>query len=60
MFDTPLVESARGGPGKGGATLTGRGRAVLGAYRAIEAAAQDQGAEALVALRSWLRPPAGD
>jgi molybdate transport system regulatory protein len=56
MFDTPLVESARGGPGKGGATLTGRGRAVLDAYRAIEAAAQDQGAEALAALRSWLRP----
>ncbi len=58
MFDAPLVEAARGGPGKGGAILTGRGRAVLAAYRAVEAAAQDHAAEALASLRAWLRPPA--
>ena len=56
MFDLPLVETARGGPGKGGAQLTDRGRAVLEEYRRVEAVSL-AGAEAgLDRLRSWLRP----
>ena len=37
MCQTPLVASARGGPGGGGATVTAAGLAVLAHYRAIEA-----------------------
>jgi molybdate transport repressor ModE-like protein len=55
MFDTPLVDSARGGPGKGGATLTPRGRDVLAEYQAIEAAALDNNRDRLLRLQSWLR-----
>ena len=39
MFRAPLVESARGGAGGGGATLTETGQHVLALYRGIEAAA---------------------
>ena len=61
MFDAPLVESARGGPGKGGAVLTDRGRAVLAEYRAVEGLAQEQGRGSMARLQSWLRQPdAGD
>jgi molybdate transport system regulatory protein len=59
MFDTPLVVSARGGPGTGGAALTERGRAVLAEYRAIEGAAQAAAAPHLDRLQSWLRPVPG-
>lgn len=62
MFDVALVESARGGPGKGGAALTGRGQDVLAEYRAIHAAAQEHGKDSMAKLQSWLRargPEAG-
>ena len=53
MFDLPLVESTRGGPGKGGAVLTDRGRAVVAAYRALEVVALTQGAGPLAQLQGW-------
>ncbi|HLQ17610.1 MAG TPA: molybdenum-binding transcriptional regulator, partial [Tabrizicola sp.] len=56
MFDQPLVETARGGPGKGGAQLTERGRAVLTEYRRVEEAARTHAEPRLETLRSWLRP----
>jgi molybdate transport system regulatory protein len=59
MFDTALVDSARGGPGKGGATLTPRGRDVLAEYQAIEAAALDHSRDRLQRLQSWLRQADG-
>ncbi|MFC0341570.1 winged helix-turn-helix domain-containing protein [Paracoccus niistensis] len=55
MFREPLVESARGGPGGGGATLTDAGRQVLTLYREIEAASAAVNAERLAALKS-MRP----
>jgi molybdate transport system regulatory protein len=58
MFDTPLVDSTRGGQGKGGAVLTLRGQAVLAEYRAVEEAARQQAAPHLERLQSWLRTPA--
>jgi molybdate transport system regulatory protein len=36
LFATPLVESAAGGPGGGGASLTALGRKAVKFYRAIE------------------------
>lgn len=59
MFDAPLVESSRGGQGKGGAVLTGRGQAVLAEYRAVEAITQQHGAVHLERLRGWLRAKSG-
>ncbi|MCC6008373.1 MAG: LysR family transcriptional regulator [Rhodobacteraceae bacterium] len=44
-FAAPLVESSRGGAGRGGARLTGTGRIVLECYRRIE----DRAAEAAYA-----------
>ncbi len=41
MFRTPVVESSRGGPGGGGATLTTMGHAALAEYRNLEAAATE-------------------
>lgn len=58
MFDAALVESARGGPGKGGAVLTERGHAVLAEYRAVEAAARLATHAHLDRLRGWLQNPA--
>ena len=55
MFREPLVESARGGPGGGGATLTDTGRQVLTLYREIEAASAAINEERLAALKS-MRP----
>ncbi|MFN4191496.1 MAG: winged helix-turn-helix domain-containing protein [Tabrizicola sp.] len=55
MFDKPLVESSRGGTGKGGAVLTDRGREVLDEYRAVEKEAQSSAAPHLARLRGWLR-----
>lgn len=60
MFDQPLVDSARGGPGKGGAVLTERGRDVLGAYQAIVAVTLEQGGDQMTRLQSWLRAGLGD
>ena len=59
MFDVTLVDSARGGPGKGGATLTPRGRDVLAEYQAIEVAALDHSRDRLQRLQSWLRQADG-
>lgn len=59
MFDAPLIASARGGPGKGGAALTERGKAVLAAYRAVEAAAGQAAEAELLRLQAW-RPAKGD
>lgn len=55
MFDLPLIASTRGGPGKGGAALTERGKAVLAAYRAVEAAAGQAATGDLARLQSWRR-----
>lgn len=60
MFDQPVVAATRGGPGKGGAELTERGRGVLAQYRAAEAVAQEQAGQHLVQLRAWLRRGAGE
>lgn len=45
-FAEPLVVSVRGGHTRGGAVLSPTGRAVLDAYRALEAAARPASAEA--------------
>jgi len=60
MFDQPLVSAARGGPGKGGAVLTERGRAVLQHYGEVEAVARAQTARQLGQLRAWRRPGPDD
>lgn len=60
MFDAPLVASARGGPGKGGASLTERGQEVVAAYLAIEAAAGQAAGAELARLQSWKAPKKGD
>ena len=49
-MDTPVVETATGGSGGGGARLTPTGRAVVDAYRAIEAAANGAATDRLEAL----------
>lgn len=51
MFREPVVQSARGGPGVGGAHLTETGRAVLRHYRAFEAEAARAGAGEIAAMR---------
>ena len=55
-FVAPLVETARGGTGGGGARLTETGTEVLARYEAILAATRLAGAEDLSALASLLRP----
>lgn len=55
-FTEPLVDSARGGAGGGGAALTPKGREVLDNYRALEQILRDTGAPHLEALRQSLRP----
>ncbi|WP_114964664.1 winged helix-turn-helix domain-containing protein [Alkalilacustris brevis] len=54
MFRAPLVESTRGGPRGGGATLTEAGREVLRLYRAFEEQAAKAGDAQLEALRGLL------
>lgn len=51
-FREPVVISVKGGSGRGGAQLTGTGRAVLEAYRRIEASARRATARDLAALAS--------
>ena len=53
-FATPLVESARGGHGGGGAHLTKAGAEVLRRFRALEAAAQTAAAPHVAALEAML------
>lgn len=58
-FRAPLVESARGGPGGGGAQLSKAGEAVLLHYRAVERAATDAGAADMKALQAMLADISG-
>ncbi len=53
-FRAPLVDSARGGAGGGGAVVTPEGLAVVQAYRAFEAASLRAGAAELAALQALL------
>jgi len=55
-FAEPLVASARGGSGGGGAGLTEAGETALARYRALEAAAAVAGADDIAALQAMLRP----
>jgi molybdate transport system regulatory protein len=54
MFDNPVVDSTRGGPGGGGAALTETGRRVLRLYRALEADAARAVAPRLADLSAML------
>lgn len=51
-FGRPLVETARGGAGQGGAQLTPLGQDVLARYRAMEQATEAAIAADVAALRS--------
>ena len=50
VFDTPLVEASKGGPGGGGATLTRAGADALARYRRMHAACCKAVATDFVAL----------
>jgi molybdate transport system regulatory protein len=54
-FRKPLVASARGGSGRGGALLTPLGRRALRLYRSLEAAALRSGRKTWLRLRRLLR-----
>lgn len=56
MFAAPLISSARGGAGGGGAQLTDLGVEVLALYRQIQIAAEHAGAGALAQLHARLAP----
>jgi molybdate transport system regulatory protein len=51
VFAQPLVETARGGAGFGGARLTATGERVLGLYRTLQAKAASAAAGEVAALR---------
>lgn len=53
-YRSPLVESAKGGAGRGGASLTTLGKDVLKRYRRMERAAARAVAADLAALRKFL------
>src|SRR5690606_26084976 len=53
-FGRPLVETARGGAGQGGAQLTALGRDVLARYRAMEQAPDAAIAPEVAALRALI------
>ena len=55
-FAEPVIDSARGGAGGGGARVTPTGQSVLRHYRALEALLRNAGAEDLHALNALLRP----
>ena len=55
-FADPVIDSARGGAGGGGATVTPTGEKVLLHYRALETLLREAGAENLHALNALLRP----
>ncbi|MDR0808713.1 MAG: LysR family transcriptional regulator [Gemmobacter sp.] len=54
MFAVPLVASARGGSGGGGAWLTEAGQAVLAEYRGLQRDLAEAGAARLTALEARL------
>ena len=56
-FADPLVDSSRGGPGGGGATLTPAGHEVLARFRALESLIVTQGGVHIAALARMLAPP---
>lgn len=53
-FVMPLVDSARGGSGGGGAALTDKGREILAHYRALERLLEVEGAAHLNGIREAL------
>jgi len=55
-FREPVVESARGGAGGGGARLTATGAAVLAHFRAIEDRLAQDAAPEVQAIAALLRP----
>lgn len=55
-YVAPLVHSARGGSGGGGATLTETGAAVLAHYRRLEALAAEVGQADIAAIAQLLKP----
>jgi molybdate transport system regulatory protein len=55
-FQEPLVTSMRGGPGGGGAQLTGAGLRVLDLYHGIVETAQNAASAKIEALEAMLRP----
>lgn len=54
-FAEPLVLSVRGGPKGGGAEVTARGKAILAAYRRLEALVEREGAKEIDGIRAALR-----
>jgi molybdate transport system regulatory protein len=54
-FKTPLVETSRGGRGRGGASLTTEGEEVLARYRRMEALTAKAIAREMRGLRRLLR-----
>lgn len=59
-YIAPLVRSARGGSGGGGASLTETGEAVLSHYRKLESLHSQHGAAEIEALEALLQPPQSD
>lgn len=57
VFAAAVVEASKGGVGGGGARLTEAGLGVLRAYRGLEAAVLDSGADCLAELKSALLVP---
>lgn len=55
-FRTPLVDTVKGGAGRGGAHLTRLGFEALARYRAMEQRATAAVAEEMTAFRRMLRP----
>ncbi|PZQ99718.1 MAG: hypothetical protein DI533_03445 [Cereibacter sphaeroides] len=55
VFREPLVDSARGGSGGGGARLTEAGVRVLALYRALEDRLAETGAAEIAALSAMVR-----
>ena len=54
-FTSPLVEASRGGPARGGATLTPAGERVLDCYRRMAVLTENAIATEIAKLRSMLR-----
>ncbi|TBN40519.1 LysR family transcriptional regulator [Paracoccus subflavus] len=54
-FVQPLVDSSRGGPGGGGATVTPTGRDVLRHYESLERLLADRGADDLAAIGGLMK-----
>ncbi len=57
LFSAPLVETAKGGAGGGGAKLTPAGGEVLAAYRGLENATVTAGDAYLARLKAALQVP---